>query len=172
MVRSRSRRTRRRQRAGSRSLRPLPPQSASERSPRTARRDRINEQWQKRSSGWELGYRENERRKFYEVLEEDEEIEGLVDGGYAIDAKGAEWHDVVIAATDRRLVFVYNGISGEHVGQVPYTDIERVNVKKGLISARMTITCRPGMDDYVIGGMTNNPILRFADHLRPHVPSS
>ena len=125
-----------------------PPASASV-APAASRRSR-NAQWRERSPGWKLDTRKNEREKLYEVLFDDEDIERLVQGQYKADVKGAETHNVVIAATDRRIIFVYNGFLGEHVNELSYRDIERVEVKYGFLSAGITIIGRAGADNYVV----------------------
>ena len=109
---------------------PHPPQTES-------KELRILWQWDSQSPAqWNLDTRKNEREKLMDILQDDEDIERLVEGQYKADAKGSETHDVVIAATDRRLVFVYNGIFGEHVNEVSYRDIGSVEVKKGLLVSR------------------------------------
>ena len=131
-----------------------------------------NAQWRERSPGWKLDTRKNEREKLFDVLSDDENIERLIEGNYKADVKGAESHDVVIAATDRRIVFVYNGIFGEHVNELSYNDIDRVEVKNGFLSARITITGRAGVNNYVVNDVEEEGRDQFVDCVRSHPTAS
>jgi hypothetical protein len=146
------------------------PASASV-APTASRRSR-NAQWRERSPGWKLDTHKNEREKLFDVLSDDENIERLVQGYYKADVKGAESHDVVIAATDRRIVFVYNGIFGEHVNELSYNDIERVEVENGFLSARITITGRAGVNNYVVNDVEEEGRDQFVDYVRSHLIAS
>ena len=128
------------------SLAPAPPSEA-----KMLRIDRL---WLERSQGWKPGTRKNERAKLYEILSDDEDIERLIEGNYKADVEGAQTHDVVVAATDRRIVFVYNGFADEHLNEIPYHDIEKMEVQKkeGFLSAGwlITLTGRVGVGNYVV----------------------
>ncbi len=111
---------------------------------------RINVQWQERSPDWKLDTRKNEREKLYEVLHDDEDIELLIQGNYRLDQKGAESHDVVVAATDRRLIFVYNGWAGAHLNWMGYHQIESVEGESKLMGEKVTVVARGGLASYVV----------------------
>ena len=96
----------------------------------------------------------------------------MIEGHYKADVKGAESHDVVIAATDHRIVFVYNGVFGEHVNELSYSDIERVEVKNGFLGARITVTGRAGVNNYVVNVVVDEGRDEFLDCLRSHLDSS
>ena len=133
---------------------------------------RINAQWQERSADWKLDTHKNEREKLFDILSDDENIERLIQGHYRADVKGTESHNVVIAATDRRIVFVYNGLFGEHLNELSYSDIERVEVKNGFLAARITVTGRAGVNNYVVNDVVDEGRDEFIDCLRSHLDSS
>ena len=136
---------------------------------------RINSQWRERSPDWKLDTRKNEREKLYEVLSEDENIELLTEAQYKADVKGAEERDVVVAITDRRIVLVYNGILGEHVNDLSYSHIERVDFKDAgfLGLPRITLVGRAGVHNYLFkGGWEKAESNRFINCVRRHLASS
>ena len=124
--------------------------SESPAEPVASKYSRINAQWRRRSPGWQLDAHKNEREKLFDVLSDDEDIERLINGIYKTDVKGAEEHDGVVAATDQRLVFVYNGMFGEHLDETAYGDIERVEVKEWFWGGSITIVGRAGASNYVV----------------------
>ena len=111
---------------------------------------RINIQWQERSPGWKLDTRKNEREKLYEVLYGHEDIERLIQGRYKLDQNGAESYDVVVAATDRRLIFVYNGWAGAHLNWMGYHQIESVEGESKLMGEKVTVVAQGGLASYVV----------------------
>ncbi len=119
--------------------------------PAESKRARINVQWQERSPDWKLDTRKNEREKLYEVLHDHEDIERLIQGIYRLDQKGAESHDVVVAATDRRLIFVHDGWAGTHLNWMGYHQIESVEFESKLLRGdKMTVNARGGLASYVV----------------------
>ena len=119
----------------------------------TSKYSRINAQWRERSPEWQLDSHKNEREKLFDVLSDDEDIERLINGIYKADVKGAEEHNGVVAATDQRLVFVYNGMFGEHLDETAYGDIERVEFKEGFWGGSITIVGRAGASSYVVSSV-------------------
>ena len=130
---------------------------------------RFLRQWVERSPDWDLDTRKNEREKLLNILQDDEDIELLVEGQYKADKKGSESHDVVIAATDRRLLFVYNGFLGEHVNEMPYSDIGSVEFNKGFLTARITISGRPGADSYIVNYVEKDGVEEFVSCVQSHL---
>ena len=124
--------------------------SESPEQPAASKYSRINAQWQERSPGWQLDAHKKEREKLFDVLSDDEDIERLINGFYEADVKGAEAHDGVVAATDQRLVFVYNGMFGEHLDETAYGDIERVEFKEGFWGGSIKIVGRAGASSYAV----------------------
>ncbi len=124
--------------------------SESPAEPAASKYSRINAQWRERSPEWQLDSHKNEREKLFDVLSDDEDIERLINGIYKTDVKGAEERDGVVAATDRRLVFVYNGMFGEHLDETAYGDIERVEFKEGFWGGSITIVGRAGASNYAV----------------------
>ena len=133
-----------------------------------AKRLRVDARWTERSDDWNLGNYSNEREMFYEVLQDDEDIECLIEGLYNKNVQGASGSWGVIAATDRRVVYVYNGLFGAVVAELPYGDIESVNMKGGLLSSKISITARLGVNGWEIDNVFGN-MDEFADCVRNHV---
>ena len=156
---------------------PAPPAVAS-----APRQTRIDTQWQDKSPNWKLSTRKNEREKLYEVLSDDEDIGRLIEGQYKADAKGAERHDVVVAATDRRLIFVQNGFLIKHLHEIYYAEIERVEVNDGkvlgLTGPHITITGRGAAANYVVevdidkSSSYQRGMDLFADYVQSRLPES
>ena len=132
---------------------------------------RILQQWEDRSPDWDLDTHKNEREKLPDLLLDDEDIERLVHGSYKADRKGSKSHKVVVAATDRRLVFVYNGVFGEHVNEMSYSDIGAVEAETGLWASRITIAGRPGVDGYIVDGVGNEGAEEFVSCVQSHLQS-
>ena len=131
---------------------------------------RVLRHWVERSPAWwDLDTRKKERERLLKILQDDEDIGRLVEGNYKADVKGSKSHDVVVAATDRRLIFVCNDFGDFHVNEVSYSDIGGVEVKKGLLSSRITIAGRPGGDGYIVNGVTNDGVGKFVSCVRRHL---
>ena len=86
----------------------------------------------------------------------------------------------VIAATDRRLVFVGVGFFNEHLFKVPYGDIESVEEMKGSFlvpGPHLTITLRAGATNQEVnvkeekGERYREGRDLFADCVRSHIAS-
>jgi len=118
---------------------------------------------------WDLDTQKNEREKLLDILLDDEDIERLVEGDYKADVKGSKSHYVVVAATDRRLVFVCHDFGDMHVNEMPYSDIGGVEVKKGFLSGRITIAGRPGVDGYIVNGVQNYGVEEFISCVQSHL---
>ena len=131
---------------------------------------RLLRRWVERSPRlWDLDTQKNEREKLLDILQDDEDIERLVSGLYKADVKGSKTHEVVIAATDRRLVFVYNGFLGEHVNEMPYSDIGAVEFKKGFLSTRITISGRTGGNGYIVNDVEHDGVEKFVSCVQSHL---
>ena len=163
---------------------PVAPASPAEQAapvfPTSSRRSRTNVQWQDRSPNWDLKTHRKEREKLVEVLFDDEDIERLVWAEYNGKVEGVAMQKGVIAATDRRLVFVGAGFFNEHLFEVPYTDIESVEEMKGSLLApgpRLTITLRASATNHVVnveeekGERYEEGRDLFADCVRSHIAS-
>ena len=111
---------------------------------------RVARQWQERSNGWDTSQFKNEQAMLCEILADDEDIERLVDGYWKedLDGQGTAWG--VIAATDRRLVYTYNGLSGAKAAEFPYDAMASVQIKEGLIECGITIAGVGARNDWVI----------------------
>ena len=99
-----------------------------------AKQLRIDSQWTERSADdWNLEHFENERKKLYEVLEDEEDIEFLINGDCILVDEGRnnipggakKWG--VIAATGRRLVYVYISKEGALLSELSYNNIEELS---------------------------------------------
>ena len=131
---------------------------------------RLFRNWVERSPDrFDLDTRKNERERLLNILQDDEDIERLVEGQYKADVKGSDSHDVVVAATDRRLLFVYNGVFGEHVNEMPYSDIGAVEFKKGFLSGRITIAGRPGVNGYIVNYVETDGVEEFVSCVQSHL---
>ena len=124
---------------------------------------RVARQWQKRSNDWDTSQFKNEQAMLCEILADDEDVEWLVDGYWKedVEGQGTEWG--VIAATDRRLVYVYNGMSGAKAAEFPYEAIASVQIKEGLIDCGVTIAGSGARNDWIITGVTNDSGRQFTD---------
>jgi hypothetical protein len=73
-----------------------------------------------------------ELRKLPEMLYEDEEVMNLTQGQY-------EGNQGLVAVTDRRVMFVDEGMIRSHREDFPYERISSVQCKKSLMSGTLTI---------------------------------
>ena len=73
----------------------------------------------------------------YDILHDDEDIEGLITGEYKGDVKGASSYDgIVVATSRRRVLFLGSGPSGKDVAEMPHENIEAIeHAKSGLLKA-------------------------------------
>ncbi len=133
-----------------------------------AKRQRIDQAWTERSKGWALGDYFNERESIHEILDDDEDIERLMHGYWKEDIRGQEDEWGVLAATDRRLLYVYNGKNGARLAELPYNAVKSVRCKKGLIDCRITIAASDH-SDWVVTNVSNGEGGRFADCVRNQV---
>jgi hypothetical protein len=136
-----------------------------------SRRQRIEQQWTERSNKWELSVFSNEREKLYEILGDDEEIEQLINGDWKEDVKGREEAWGVIAATDCRVIYVYNGREGLRLAELPYASIGTVQYKKGLFDCRIMVVASDHLD-WEITNVSNGDGLRFTDCVRVHLKTA
>ena len=108
-------------------------------------------------AGWKLhhpiwGHRDdhgNERKRLGEILDHDEHLEGLLWGYYRPELQGEKAHSGIIAATDRRVVFVSNSWDDKHVSQLPVDGIASISRDRG----ELRIDAAPGYAGYVIDRM-------------------
>ena len=131
--------------------------------PLEAKLRRVTRQWRERSDDWDASQFKNEMSMLCKILADDEDIERLIEGYYKEDVQGAVESWGVIAATDRRVVYVYNGMSGPNAAELPYGAIGSVHMKKGLIDCRIMIAAGGAGNDWVITNVDNESGRRFTD---------
>ena len=134
-----------------------------------AKRQRIAWQWKERSNNWDPSYAKNEQEKLCEILADDEDIEWLIHCYWKQDIKASESHWGVIAATDRRLIYAYNGKDGAKVAEFLYDAISSVTMKRGLIDCRVTVAAKGARKDWVITNLTNGRGRRFVSCVQGHI---
>ena len=141
--------------------------------PDLAKQLRIDSQWTERSADdWNIEHFENARKKLYEVLEDEEDIEFLINGDCIPVDEGRnkipggvkKWG--VIAATGRRLVYVYISKEGELLSELSYNNIESVHLKKGLLSSTIWIATRSGDNGWKLGAVLKGEGSRFVERVR------
>ena len=112
---------------------------------------RIDADWRLLHPIWD--YRDNhgnERNKLAEILDNDEHLEGLLWGTYSPrHCKGKNPHSGIIAATNRRLLFVSNSRDDKHVSQLPLHGIASVSRDGG----KLRIDATPEYAGHVIDGL-------------------
>ena len=84
-----------------------------------------------------------ERKLLYDIIDQDEDIKGLVGGIYRAeqDTNRLHKHQGVAVATDRRVIFLDKGILGSSdVSQMPYRSIEGVTHSTGMMFGGVQIT--------------------------------
>ena len=91
----------------------------------------------------------NERTRLGEILDNDEHLEGLLWGDYRPELQGEKGHSGIIAATDRRVLFVSNSWDDKHVSQLPLHGIASASRDGG----KLRIDGAPGYAGYVIDRM-------------------
>ena len=138
-----------------------------------AKQLRIDSQWTERSADdWNLKHFENEWKKLYEVLEDEEDIEFLINGDCILVDEGRnkipgganKWG--IIAATGRRLVYVYISKEGALLSELSYSNIKLVRFKKGLLSSTIWIATRSGDNGWKLGAVLKGEGSRFVEHVR------
>ncbi|MDE2900426.1 MAG: PH domain-containing protein [Chloroflexota bacterium] len=113
---------------------------------------RIDAAWKLHHPLWALlDEHGKERRKLAEVLHDDEHLEALLYGTYTAELPGAKGHNAVVAATDRRLLFVSNSWDDKHVSQLPLDRIAGVS-RKG---DKLRVDAAEGYDGHVIDVLDN-----------------
>ena len=134
-----------------------------------AKRQRVAWQWKERSNGWDPSYAKNEQEKLCEILADDEDIEWLIQCYWKEDIKALESKWGVIAATDHRLIYAYNGKDGAKVAEFLYDAIGSVTMKRGLIDCRVTVAAKGTQKDWVITNLTNGSGRRFVNCVQGHI---
>ena len=86
------------------------------------RQARVSAEWQMQQPIWSHRKKHNrERSKLPEIMEDGETLEGLLSGTYYSSDERFISHEGVIAATDRRLIFMSESIIlDRNAGQLPY----------------------------------------------------
>ena len=139
---------------------PLPDQEApvpSSSRPSAAKRRRVAQHWQTRSGGWDTSDHRNEMALLCEILADDEEIERLVYGGWQEDIPGQEAIYGVIAATNHRLIYVYNGPHAVNVAEFPNRGVTSLEITKGRWGDRViTVGGGEARADWVIGNTSGD----------------
>ena len=101
------------------------------------------------------GYR-SQCALLYDILHDDEDIEGLITGEYKGDVKGASSYDGIVVATSRRRVFFLgSGPSGKNVAEMPHENIEAIEHAKRWLAESVTITGRDA-HGYSVGNVPAN----------------
>ncbi len=91
----------------------------------------------------------NERNKLAEILDNDEHLEGLLWGTYSPELQWEKGHSGIIAATNRRLLFVSNSRDDKHVSQLPLHGIASVSRGGGKLRIDATL----GYASHMIDGL-------------------
>ena len=134
--------------------------------PGMTREERIDAQWQARTlAGANRQSYDGERRKLYEMLADDENIEywvggrwgrpgdfdslvgALVRSGSGPGGRNRTGRDGVAVATDRRVILLDAGFLGSTERELPYADIARVEYNDGMIASGVKFLGE-GIDDY------------------------
>ena len=84
-----------------------------------------------------------------EILDNDEHLEALLWGMYRPRRESTYSYSGVIAATNRRLLFVSNSWNDKHVAQLPLHRIARASRDNG----ELRIDATPGYAGHVINGL-------------------
>ena len=137
-------------------------------SPRMEKARRIDAQWRNRSSGWNLDSHNSELKLLHDILDDDENIERLLAGEHMADRKGAMGFSGVIAATSRRVLFLYDGRWGQDVAEMPYESIGGVEYVGGL-GKRWCINGRSGEASYRIDSAEESEAKSFFSCVRRHL---
>ena len=111
---------------------------------------RILADWRLLHPIWDYrGNHGNERNKLGEILDNDEHLEALLWGTYWPKQQLKDPHSGVIAATNRRLLFVSNSWDDKHVAQLPLHRIASVSHD----GVELRIDASPEYAGYMIDGM-------------------
>ena len=148
-------------------------QSGGDISAAVERRQRFALLWQERSNNWHPSRLKNEQEKLLEILDDGEEVEYLLHGRWKHRDEEDEEEEMedqwgVIAATNKRLIYVYNGRGGSRLAVLPYNSIGPVRRRRGLIDCRVTIAVKGGRREWVITNITNGAGRRLVDHVEEH----
>ena len=111
---------------------------------------RISAEWKLQHPIWD--HRQNhggERLKLAEIMDDDEHIEGLAWGGYHPAGSEELLYGGIIAATERRLLVVSNGLLEKNVSQLPYDGIDGVAFQ----GDDLIITAKSGHSGFVISSI-------------------
>ena len=96
-------------------------------------KNRIDAQWQALQPGWGQKEHDGERKMLHEALEDGENIERLLAGGWKVLERGEamESHDGgIVVATDRRVMLLNKGRFHKYVTDISYLDILAVKRAK------------------------------------------
>ncbi len=123
--------------------------------------------------GWLGDTREGE--KLYAVLEENENIEALLHTSQITDIKEAKRYRGIAAATDHRVILVFNTPSDDDSVEMPYGSIESVTyLEAGLRRLRLlpglTVT-GSGTQSYQIDKLYKVDAEQFLECVRHHLKS-
>ena len=111
---------------------------------------RILADWRLLHPIWDYrGNHGNERNKLGEILDNDEHLEALLWGTYWPRQQLEDPHSGVIAATNRRLLFVSNSWDDKHVFQLPLHRIASVSHD----GVELRIDASPEYAGYMIDGL-------------------
>ena len=111
---------------------------------------RILADWRLLHPIWDYrGNHGNERNKLGEILDNDEHLEALLWGTYWLRQQLKDPHSGVIAATNRRLLFVSNSWDDKHVSQLPLHRIASVSHD----GVELRIDASPEYAGYMIDGL-------------------
>lgn len=103
---------------------------------------RIDARWENiKPRGWGKNMHSGERKMLYSILDQDEEIEGLIGGNFRADTGRLRNHKGVAVATSRRVIFLDKGILGSmEVQEMPYKSMEAITYSAGMFMGGIQVT--------------------------------
>ena len=117
---------------------------------RVSKERRTSGQWKLQHPLWsDRGNHRGEREKLGEILQDGEQIEAMVWGGYESEREAEYSHTGIIAATGRRVLFVSGGWLDQNVAELPYQDISGISGGR----LHLKIDAAPGHIGYVVRDM-------------------
>lgn len=118
-----------------------------------------------------------EREMLYDLIEQDEDLLGVLSGSFGPDLGQANpnttLHRGIIVATDKRILMLDKGVFGSsEVAEMPYSDIEAITYSTGILAAGFRITGRGSMHFRIENVQPKDTVKPFADLVRSQLPSS
>ena len=115
----------------------------------------------------------------HDLLEVDEHLESLIGGSFGPDLQGmggvgtilraGSIHKGVGVATDRRIIFLDQGIVATEVVEMPYTSIESISYSTGMAFGGLKISGRGTTSLRIEAVKPKSSAKAFADVVRSHL---